>query len=247
MSIMNYIEEHKGTSAIIGIIIVGGIIYVASTYKSTGGSSTNRSSNVDRSRSAAGYNANVTALNLEKNKNALANNANILSYKASVNATKANIIKEYLQANVEKYNIKTNVNAQVASLRNTNMLAYDASVNKVTSNIINERLQANEYQENLQQEQNISEIGANKDIIHAKLSLIEAEKNDNTMQKIVYLNAQKGVYQSHNQAQEGIDQAYYNAQATIGAANARAGAAERESYNKYAYPAYEQMLEYIDH
>ncbi|HED05864.1 MAG TPA: hypothetical protein ENI61_04175 [Ignavibacteria bacterium] len=202
MSIINYIEEHKGTSAIIGIIIVGGIIYVASTYKSTGSSGTGRSSNINATRSASNYNDAVTSLNLERSKNAITNNENILAYNASVNSTKANIIKENLQANA--------------------------------------------YTQNLIVKKAISEINANTQIINSKLSFASLEKSDNSMQKIVYLNAQKGIYQSFNESQAKIDQAYYNAQSQIGVANANAGAAERVSYNKYAYPAYEQMLEYID-
>ncbi len=199
MSIMNYIEEHKATSAVIGIIIVGGIIYVAYSYKQPAG---NVGSVKGSSQNANNYNAAVTSLNLERSKNAIQNNENILAYNASVNSTKANIIKE--------------------------------------------KLQANAYEQNLVVKKSISEINANTQIINSKLSFASLEKADNSMQKIVYLNAQKGIYQSHNQAQAQIDNSYYNAQSHIGVANAKAGAAERVSYNKYAYPAYEQMLEYID-
>ncbi len=252
---MNYIEEHKATSAVIGIIIVGGIIYVAYSYKQPAGNvgSVKGSSQNTNSQSANDYNANVTSLNLARNKNKVLNNENILAYNASVNATKANIIKEKLQANVEKYDNRSMSRTKItlgklslAALKNSNMLAYNNSVNKTAANILQQKLNANMFRENLSTEQNMYEIGANKDIINSKLALIGSEKRDNTMQKIAYLNNQAGIYRNFNQSQAQIDNSYYNAQSHIGVANAKAGAAEKESYNKYAYPAYEQMLEYID-
>ncbi len=197
MNIMNYIEEHKATSVVIGIIIVGGIIYVAYSYKQPAG---NIRSITGSSQNANNYNAAVTSLNLERSKNAIQNNENILAYNASVNSTEANITKE--------------------------------------------KLQANAYKQNLIVKKSIAEINANTQIVNSKLSFASLAKADNTMQNIAYYKAQQNIYESSNNAQSKVDQAYFQAQGIEGVANAKAIGAEETSYNKYAYPAYMKMIEY---